>query len=196
MDALKRMRGQVSGDKPFKKGVKEMSSLFSSKRRRVETRCVWKHRFVCLAYRDQEKIPTTDIEKDDLYEAGLGEKEVEFGSLDMSGDVFRDLLYREFPKLMDAGGFQLCKCIPNSRKLEPLSKLVHTSPTILKQRVGTARTYIRPIQRDLDLSALVVLPHGVSSKLSAVCGLSHESIGAASIISPERDVCHVGLVYP
>lgn len=29
---------------------------------------------------------------------------------------------------------------------------VHTSPALLKQRVGTARTYIRPVQRDLDMT--------------------------------------------
>lgn len=31
---------------------------------------------------------------------------------------------------------------------------VHTSPALLKQRVGTARTYIRPVQRDLDVTPL------------------------------------------
>ena len=29
---------------------------------------------------------------------------------------------------------------------------VHKSPHILKQRVGTSRTYVRPLQRDLDLT--------------------------------------------
>ena len=29
---------------------------------------------------------------------------------------------------------------------------VHTSPALLKQRVGTARTYIRPLQADLDVT--------------------------------------------
>lgn len=42
----------------------------------------------------------------------------------------------------------------NSRNLEVLSMAVHTSPSILKQRVGSARTYIRPVQRDLDLTPL------------------------------------------
>ena len=32
---------------------------------------------------------------------------------------------------------------------------VHTSPAILKQRVGTSRTYIRPVLRDLDLTPIV-----------------------------------------
>ena len=44
---------------------------------------MWKHRFVCLAYRDQVKIPTTDTDKDELLKAGLGEKVVEFDDLDM-----------------------------------------------------------------------------------------------------------------
>lgn len=30
----------------------------------------------------------------------------------------------------------------------------HTSPALLKQRVGTSRTYIRPLQRDLDLDPI------------------------------------------
>ena len=95
-----------------------MSSLFTSKKRKTAKRNVWKHRFVCLAYHDQEKIPTADVEKDDLFAAGLGEKEVEFETLDMNGEEFRDLLYREFPKLREAGGFQLCKCLPNTRNLD------------------------------------------------------------------------------
>ena len=49
---------------------------------------MWKHRFVCLAYCDQNKIPTTDMEKNDLLQAGLGEKEVEFASLDLDADEF------------------------------------------------------------------------------------------------------------
>ena len=35
-----------------------------------------------LAWRDQHKIPTMDVEKDDLLEAGLREKVIEFPSLD------------------------------------------------------------------------------------------------------------------
>ncbi len=42
--------------------------------------------------------------------------------------------------------------IANSRKLELLSVAVHRSPAILKQRVGTSKTYIRPLQCHLDLT--------------------------------------------
>ena len=31
---------------------------------------------------------------------------------------------------------------------------VHKSPLALKQRVGISRTYVRPMQRDLDLTPL------------------------------------------
>lgn len=52
--------------------------------------------------------------------------------------------------------------IPNSRKLELLSMATLTSPAILKQRVGTSRTYIRPVQRDLDLKPIEDLSDTVS----------------------------------
>ena len=57
-----------------KRKVKDEVSLSNKTRSKV---AVWKHRFVCLAYRDQVKIPTTDTDKDDL-KAGLGEKVIEF----------------------------------------------------------------------------------------------------------------------
>ena len=44
--------------------------------------------------------------------------------------------------------------LPNSRNLEVLSTAVHKSPLALKQRVGVSKTYIRPVQRDLDLTPL------------------------------------------
>ena len=59
----------------------------------------------------------------------------------MGFDGIKDI---EFPRLQDGGGFQLLKGVANSRSLEPLLKLVHT---VLRQRVGQGRTYIRPIQR-------------------------------------------------
>ena len=72
-------------------------SLLPSKKKQAAraTKCAWKHRFVC----DQAKIPTTDLEKDELLQAGLGEKLVEFGNIDMDGEQFRDHLYSVFPKL-------------------------------------------------------------------------------------------------
>ena len=157
--ALKRIK--TEGAQRKRKAKEEVSSLFKKKSNKGGGKCIWKHRFVCLAYCDQCKIPTTDVEKDDLLQAGLGEKEVEFASLDLDADEFRKVLYRSYPQLENAGGFQFFKCVQNSRRLEPLSSVTLSSPALLKSRVGNARTYIRPIQRDLDLSIIFNLPKGV-----------------------------------
>ena len=47
------------------------------------------------------------------------------------------------------------KCTVNSRALEPLSQVVLSSPKMLKEHVGTTRTYIRPVQKDLDISVVL-----------------------------------------
>ena len=123
------------------------------------------HGSTAFRLEDQPKIPTTDTEKDDLLEAGLGEKVIEFPSLDASGEELKEILYSEFPKLRDAGGFQLCRCIPNSRNLEELTTVSYSSVAMLKDRVGNTRTYVRPLQRDLDMDTVVGLPEGVSAFL-------------------------------
>ena len=47
--------------------------------------------------------------------------------------------------LKDAGGFIFAKCRSNSRQLDGLSPHYLTSPKLLRDRVGNARTYIIPI---------------------------------------------------
>ena len=78
----------------------EMSAAFTRKRgsggvkkpSKGLSRAVWKHRFVCLAHYGQTKVPTTEYEKSELFEAGLGEKEVKFSEIDISATQFRDVL--------------------------------------------------------------------------------------------------------
>ena len=103
-----------------------------------------------MAYKDQTRILTTDFDKEELYLAELGEKEIEFPTLDASAEEFKEILQTSFPRLRQGGGYQLLKCMPNSRKLECLSSGVYSSPAALK-RVGSSRTYLRPTQRDLDI---------------------------------------------
>ena len=117
-------------------------------KKRVST---WTHRFVCLCNHDQTGIPTTAWEKDTLLAAGLGEKKVVFEDVDCDAEVFRRVLLDTFPKLANAGGYQLCKCRPNTRELEPLSVVSLSSPRALQGCGGNSRTYIRPLQKDLDL---------------------------------------------
>lgn len=70
------------GNKPAttnkkRKANEKVASLFMKKAHAVAKKCAWKHEFIFLAYHDQRKIPTIDAEKDDLLQAGLGEKEIE-----------------------------------------------------------------------------------------------------------------------
>lgn len=131
-----------SGSKPKRKAKEELSSLFKKRSKANKSSSTWKHKFVCLALSDQQCIPTTDSEKDDLLEAGLGEKEIQFDDLNIDADEFRDLIYKHYPKLKEGSGFQFFKCVPNSRTMEPLSSTSLSSPVMLKSRVGNARTYI------------------------------------------------------
>ena len=114
----------------------------------------WTHKFFCLSRRDDTTIPTTDSEKNALLEAGLGERKIVFPDVDASAEEFRNILFEAFPKLQDGGGFTFCKGGINSRRLEPLSTLCLTSPAVLRDRAGNARTYIIPLQKDLDVSSV------------------------------------------
>lgn len=118
-----------------------MSSSFRgppSKKSKSEKKVAWWHKFVCLTYCDQERIPSTDAEKDKLFKACLVEKEVCFLSLDIDGATFKELLLESFSRLREGGGYQLLKGLSNSRNLEVLSLAVHTSPKMLKQCVGNS----------------------------------------------------------
>ena len=165
LGALKKMRTGMNADRVIhkRKMKNEMSTLFPHKKKfRLGKSVVWKHKFYCLAYTGQNRIPTTDADKEELFQAGLGEREVEFESLDMTQEDFKELIFASFPRLTEGGGFQFLKCMPNSRNLEVLSTTVHGSPRLLKERVGKCRTYIRPIQQDLDLTPFDDPPVGVS----------------------------------
>ncbi len=62
------MRKGLKGDSERvgqKRIKKEIRSCFASAKK--PKKCVWKHRFVCLAMYGQQKIPTNDSEKDELY---------------------------------------------------------------------------------------------------------------------------------
>ena len=102
-------------------------------------------------------------EQDLLLEAGLGEKNV-------GRDEFRLILHKAFPKLSEASGFMFGKGKKNSKYIEILSPYCLTSPRILRDRVGNARTYIIPMQKDLSLSASVKIEEEVST-IFAQCTL-------------------------
>ena len=112
MNALKRMReGKRSINVPDRKRVKqEMSQLYKSKSKRLKGKgTCWKHKFVCLSYTDQEKIPTTDFDKEELFQAGLGEKQINFDDIDINQEDFKDVILDTFPRIEGGGGFRFMK---------------------------------------------------------------------------------------
>ena len=73
-----------------------MNYLFKKKRTEGTS---WKHQFACLVTRDQDHISTIDVEKDDLFRAGLGEKNAEFDDIDMDANSYRDVILKAYPQL-------------------------------------------------------------------------------------------------
>ena len=106
---------------------------------------------VCLSDTSDSRVPTSVAAREVLLEAGLGEKRVVIPDVDMEAKDFFRVIVEHFPKLDGCGGFELLKCISNSRNLEVISPKIASSPKLLKAIVGTSKIYIRPIQKNLDL---------------------------------------------
>lgn len=116
---------------------------------------MWNHNFLCLASRFTTHVPRKE-DKDRLSAAGLGEKRISIG-LRASSNQLRDKLLLEFPKLQHAGGYDLLRCLPNSRTLSRLKPPPEGfTPESLRSEVGAARIYIRPLQRELPLHDIEV----------------------------------------
>jgi hypothetical protein len=106
-----------------------------------------------LASRFTGQVPGRQ-EKEELKSAGLGEERIHIG-LKASAQQLHQKFILVYPKLENAGGYELLRCLPNSRtltKLQPPSG-GHT-PESLKGDVGQARIYLRPLQRDLDTTSI------------------------------------------
>ena len=110
---------------------------------------MWSHNFLCLASRFTAQVPGRQ-DKEELKAAGLGEERIHI-ALRASAEQLHQKFLVVYPKLENAGGYELLRCLPNSRSLTRLqpSSCGHT-PESLKRDVGQARIYIRPLQRDLD----------------------------------------------
>ena len=111
LDALKRMKAKrnASSHTERKRVKQEMSNLFCSRRPRTLKKCAWQHKFYCLAYTDQDKSPTCEALKDELFRAGLGEKEISFEDSNISQEEFHDIILNHYPRLQEGGGFRFLK---------------------------------------------------------------------------------------
>ena len=86
-----------------------------------------------------------------MVDAGLGERKVFIPNIRCSDTEFRKILIEAFPKLEGCGGFELMRCIPNSKELTPIPISTAQSPMMLKATIGNGRVFVRPIQKNLSL---------------------------------------------
>ena len=84
----------------------------------------WSHNY-CLAEKNAISIPVNRNTKQLLSGAGLGEKRITLALASTPTDVHNALL-QHFPKLSNCGGYELLKCLPNSRSLQLY--LIHHTP--------------------------------------------------------------------
>ncbi len=115
---------------------------------------MWEHEFVCLADCNKSSPPTT-MERVDLIRAGLGPKKIPF-FVDGEAFDFHDELLLGFPKLAKGGGYELLRTLPsNSREffVIPPDGAGYTVK-YLKPIVNQAKVFVRPMQKDLDLTPM------------------------------------------
>ncbi|KAJ8049416.1 G2/M phase-specific E3 ubiquitin-protein ligase [Holothuria leucospilota] len=117
-------------------------------RQRPTRRRTFSRKVVCLANRDDCKVPMFE-EKALLKRCGLGEKAISFLA---DGDIseVEDALLKSFPQLEKAGGFELLR--PGDRSRTTLS-VVSVGACCAEdiKSFCSDRFYIRPIQCNLDL---------------------------------------------
>ena len=122
----------------------------SSKGKKKARPSPWTKQFYCVAYCDQEHVPVTEEELDELYHAGLGLKKITVPDMNTIGNSsLRGIIMDNFPSLREAGGFDFLRCIPNTKRLEAFSEVAQTNPHILQERAQKGKVFVRPVQKDL-----------------------------------------------
>ena len=144
-------RNSIAAEQRYNFGRKRKASNASNqpKHPRVQS---WTHKFVCLPKTEQARLPTTIKERNEIVLAGLGEKKITIPDITCGSQKFTEIIYDAYPKLQKGGGFELLKCNQSSRELDLIPFSISYSPQLLKEKMGTAKVYIRPIQMDLDLA--------------------------------------------
>ena len=136
----------------FRPYYRSASGSTSRKSRHAKKAKIWEHQFVCLGSKTQCSPPGA-IERGHLMQAGLGGKSLSFMETSDAEMLHEDLL-DAFPKLRTGGGYELLRA--NERNTRCLD-VIPPPPggytvEYLKGVAGQAKVYIRPLQKDLDLS--------------------------------------------
>lgn len=158
LEAVRSLRQRLGTTRSQDISAEQKSNFASYKAsgRKIQS---WTIKVVCLGNKEATRVPCSVAEREILVQAGLGEKKIIIPDVACSPEEFKNILVKSFPKLENCGGFELLKCRPNSKELDPISVMVTQSPAMLKSIMGSGRLFIRPIQQDLDLeshSALTV----------------------------------------
>ena len=149
----------------FKRKAGEFSKASSkSKKKRIST---WNHDFICLPSTSCTIVPS-GIEMAELMRGGLGRKQLSLFENDSAAELHSEILYA-FPALKDGGGYELLRvsgCGPRSTLHVIPQPLEGYNVSYLKEVVRQAKVYIRPIQRDLNLTPEMALSTSESVSIS------------------------------
>jgi len=95
------------------------------------------------------------MDRGQLLQAGLGDKNISFVESADAEDLHYDLL-EAFPKLKSGGGYELMRTSDRGNRSLAVIPCPSSGYTIayLRSVAGQAKVYIRPLQKDLDLSPI------------------------------------------
>ena len=110
---------------------------------------------MCLADKQQHFVPDTQ-ERATLQIAGLGEKRITTSCYSDAFELNLDLI-GYFPKLRDAGGYELLRVREGGGKELDVISSPESGYTAqyLKAVVHSAKIYIKPLQKNLSLEPVV-----------------------------------------
>ena len=133
-----------------------------SKKKKLPT---WSHTFVCLASKEQDVVPDSQV-RAALLLAGLGEKKITFDEYCNHQEISSELVF-QYSKLANAGGFELLRVPEGGGKALQEIATPRSGYTVpyLRAVVHHAVVYIRPLQRNLNtdeepsMVRTIIIPH-------------------------------------
>lgn len=85
---------------------------------------------------------------------GLGEKRISLSAYGDAQDMYHELTF-QFPKVCNAGGFELLRVPEGGKQLDVLASPANGyTVSYLIALVHHAKIFVRPLQKDLSLDAL------------------------------------------
>lgn len=133
---------------PTQRNTYSVSSKGKGKGKRVPT-CTLK--FFCLSRTDASKAPTAVRDRTLLLNAGLGDASIQFKTDASSLECHQEIVSR-FPKLLETGYELLLYQRGEDAGFYSIAS-PHTAQR-MRDAAGNSKIYIRPLQKDLDESAL------------------------------------------